>query len=168
MDGDRISTVIGRRPAAVYRVIDEEELLGGPAAAPSFASPATPIGAHAPAVGRAARARRALLAAVVLPIAALCVLLATAGPAAPPHPPVIARRAPARVVRPTVRTHAPRPHRVPHGPPRGRERPVRSRHALSPVRRTAAPPALPPAPATPRAPGAVLTAPAADEFGFER
>jgi len=147
--------VIRRRPVAVYRVIDEEELLGEPPTAAPVAHPAPQR--------RAARRlpRRSLALAGAAAIAALAAVLVAGAPAAPPREqagrPASITTATKATAQPTLAHLA-----APLGPRHRRRAPARrQRTRWAPDERAprvvpASPPALSAAPD-----------PAA-EFGFER
>jgi len=163
--------VIRRRPVAVYRVIDEEELLGEPAIAAPVAHPAPQR--------RATRRlpRRSLALAGAVAIAALAAVLVAGAPAAPPRE----RDArPASITTPTRATAQPTLVQLatPLGPDHRRRtfaRRQRTRSAPDERAPRAVPPspprAVPPSPAhaVPPSPPALSAAPdPAAEFGFER
>ena len=129
-----------RRPVAVYRVIDEEELLGEPAPSAHVVDPG-------PERRRARRLpRRPLALACAVATAAVAVLVVTGAPAPAPH-----ASAPAVHRTLTTLTHQPLSRRRRRPPARRRpDRPEIVERAPRAV-------AVPPAPPDPAA-----------EFGFER
>ena len=140
-----------RRPVAVYRVIDEEELLGEPAPSEHVVHPS-------PVTGSAARQVpwRPLALAGAAALAAVAALLVTGAPAALP------REHAARPA-PVAPASAPVHHTLATLPARPRPR----HHRRPPARRRPSRP-----PVLERAPRAVVVPPAppdpAAEFGFER
>jgi hypothetical protein len=143
--------VIRRRPVAVYRVIDEEELLGEPAPSAHVVDPG-------PERRRARRLPRGPLAlACAAATAAVAVLVVTGAPAALPREhaarPAPAPYASAPAVHRRLTTLPPRPLSRHRRRPPARRRPDRPEVVERAQRAVAVPPA-PPDPAA--------------EFGFER